>query len=1001
MLPQEQHKQTPPTEALLTSDEIQQRKKFLELGQKDVDRIRNLHTLLEQLQTSFSDEVYQHLLQFGALGPLLADPGQSKRLRDGQASYFRALTEGDYGEAYVQARQHVGATHQRIGLQPEWYLGAYRKYVGSLIQQLPALTQGDAGLLCEMLDSLTKAIALDVGLVMDAYIDRVQHSHAQSLSAVLDAIPASIAVLDGRGVITLVNAGWRHFADANGLNDPTYQVGRNYLEMYACAKGVSPDEALAAATGLQQILRGEKTLDTRVYACHSPYQERWFRMISAPLAAAGHRGAVVLHLDITEAAVARKEFEYQAHHDGLTELPNRLLFNDRLDHALALARRNAWTLAVLFIDLDNFKNINDTLGHGAGDLVLLEVATRFRGLLRECDTICRFGGDEFAVILPEISCQEDAGLLASRLLAALCEPVYLDDEAQNVSASIGIAVFPADALEPRDLIRFADTAMYQAKEEGRNRYRFFTPVLNERSQTRRRLEIELRRAVAQQEFVLYYQPKISLRTGRITGVEALLRWQHPQDGLVAPAGLMEILESSGLIVPLGRWVLRTACAQANAWYQQGLGTVGVAVNVSGRQLRENFDEDVRQALAQSGLPAGLLTLELTETWLMENPAMAGAILAKVKALGPKLSLDDFGTGYSSLSHLKRFTFDEIKIDRSFVVDVERNPDHATLIRAIINMGHGMGLQVVAEGVEYRSQAAMLLGYGCDVVQGYLFSRPVPLDALEAMLGEGRRFMDGGLMDRVTRKALLIVDDDLDVLQALKCLLGNEGYDVLTTPSPQEALEILAQNLVHAIIAEPRLLGVGGVDLLRIVKQMHPETVRMVLSADRDGAAITEIVNEGAIYKFLVKPWADDVLKASIEEAFRYREICDENRRLADAVAAQQHALNEHAIVSMTDLQGQIIYVNDKFCDISGYRREELVGNTHAIVNSGYHPAHFFADMWTRIAGGKTWRGEIRNQRKDGSLYWVQSTIVPSLDAHGRPFQYVSIRTDITAIMQTG
>ena len=427
-----------------------------------------------------------------------------------------------------------------------------------------------------------------------------------------------------------------------------------------------------------------------------------------------------------------------AHFDSLTTLPNRVLFRDRLNQGLSLARRNEWLLAVLFVDLDNFKTINDTLGHTVGDLLLQEVARRIASCLRDADTVGRLGGDEFGIILPEIGSSEDAAMVAGKVIESCARPYLIEGHELFSSASVGITLFPIDAADSETLIRNADTAMYRAKDLGRNTYQFFTAEMNQSTQDRMRLEKDLRHALANGEFLLHYQPKVSCVSGRITGFEALLRWQHPARGLVSPIDFIPALEETGLIVEVGEWVLNTACAQVKSWHDAGLGKPSIAVNISGRQIHlADFCATVRQALEASGLDPGHLEIELTESYVMKDAENIIGILAQLKAMGVSLSVDDFGTGYSSLAYLKRFPIDTLKVDRAFVRDIIADPNDVSITRAIITLAHSLKLNVVAEGVETEGQLGLLIANQCDEIQGYYFSRPLPPGDAATLLREGR------------------------------------------------------------------------------------------------------------------------------------------------------------------------------------------------------------------------------------------------------------------------
>jgi diguanylate cyclase (GGDEF)-like protein len=465
--------------------------------------------------------------------------------------------------------------------------------------------------------------------------------------------------------------------------------------------------------------------------------------------------------EVAEAAAL--QVAHSAEHDFLTGLPNRMLLNDRVSQAIALARRHKKHAAVLFLDLDGFKHINDSLGHGVGDKLLQSISTRLVACVRSSDTVSRQGGDEFVVLLSEVEESEDAAIAATRIvhamagthsidqydvhldvataagrmLQAVAEPHFVDHHNLHVTASIGVSVYPDDGVDAETLIKNADTAMYQAKENGRQSFQFFKPAMNIRAVERQSIEADLRHALQRQEFTLHYQPKINLRTGAITGAEALIRWTHPTRGLIPPLQFIPIAEDSGLILPIGAWVLREACTQAQAWVDAGLAAMTLAVNVSAMELRnENFLENLFAILGETDLDPRLLELELTESILMKHPESAISILQSLREVGIQVAMDDFGTGYSSLSYLRKFPLDALKIDQSFVRQISAAGEDTAIITAVIGMAQSLNLRVIAEGVETREEVEFLRARHCDEAQGYYFSRPVPAEEFAKLLRAG-------------------------------------------------------------------------------------------------------------------------------------------------------------------------------------------------------------------------------------------------------------------------
>ncbi len=443
---------------------------------------------------------------------------------------------------------------------------------------------------------------------------------------------------------------------------------------------------------------------------------------------------VAVARDITERMEARRRVHHLAYFDTLTRLPNRIMFYETLATALARADAGQGEVVVVLIDLDHFKSINDRFGNAAGDELLLQFSDRLVGTLSLRDTVGRLGGDEFALILPMQDGQHGAVVVADRVREMLRRPFELQGQPVAITASMGITVYPADAPSPEALVKYADTAMHRAKQAGRDTFRFSTAQMNDEVMARLELEAALRRALERDEYVIHYQPKVRLDTGRIAGVEALLRWRRPGHGLVGPDLFIPVLEETGLIVPVGRWVLAEACRQAAAWSRSAVGSVRVAVNVSARQLAEgDLVADLAAALAETGIAAELLELELTESSLMANTGRTHAILGAAKALGVEISIDDFGTGYSSLAYLRRFPIDKLKIDTAFIRDLTSNADAAAIVLAIIRMAQTLKIETIAEGVETAGQVEYLRDHGCDLVQGYYYSRPLPAPELAQLV----------------------------------------------------------------------------------------------------------------------------------------------------------------------------------------------------------------------------------------------------------------------------
>lgn len=589
--------------------------------------------------------------------------------------------------------------------------------------------------------------------------------------------------------------------------------------------------------------------------------------------------------DVTEARNLAEQLQRQANFDMLTGLANRSLLQDRLSQAIVNSSRREDALVVAFIDLDDFKLVNDSLGHDVGDELLRTIAERLKSCVRQSDTVARLGGDEFVLLLPNQATQDNGSLetnvttLMQKLLATIFQPMTLAQREVRVTGSIGVGIYPQDGQDAETLLKNADTAMYRAKELGRNGFQFFTADLNERVRRQIELGASLRLALERKEFELYYQPQVSLHSGRIVGMEALLRWHHPELGLIGPAQFVGFSEESGLIIPIGEWVLQRACAQNKAWQDAGLPAVPVAVNISAKQCAQpDLEAVVRNALVSSGLPARFLELELTESLSMADPEKSVPLMERLKEIGIELSIDDFGTGYSNMSYLRRFPVDRLKLDISFVREITTDPSSLSISEAIITLSHSLHLEVVAEGVETEGQLALLRARGCDLIQGYYFSKPLPAPAMARLLQEDRRLPSHVTGRTPDAPALLMLDDDPIITTLLKIMLEPEGYVLLSANRPSEAFELLARNEVAVILCDQRMPEMDGVEFLSRVRHMYPDTVRILLSAYEDFDVTRQAINRGAVYKFIEKPLQAEALRAVVEEAFRQYEYPRESKR---------------------------------------------------------------------------------------------------------------------------
>ncbi|GAB2180586.1 hypothetical protein DLREEDagrD3_08090 [Denitratisoma sp. agr-D3] len=553
--------------------------------------------------------------------------------------------------------------------------------------------------------------------------------------------------------------------------------------------------------------------------------------------------------------------------DALTGLPSMPSMMERLGALLRGFQPVSRGFALLSVDLDGFVRLTESLGRRVTDQILVEVAERIHRAVRHDDAVGRVEGDEFIVVLPGNHVDPLASAeTASRLLAEISAPMTVAGHAFVLTASIGIARYPLDGVDAEHLLANAALAMLAAKGEGGNRYRYYDPAMGDQALDTLTLPLELRRDIEHQELVLLYQPKVSLHDGEIVGFEALVRWNHPQKGLIPPPRFIGVAEETGLIVPLSEWVLRAALNQLKAWHAAGWQRLQLSINLSVRNLYQiDLPGLMAQLLAETGVEPRHVELELGESAMMRDATRSILMVDRLRALGVQLSLDGFGTGYSSLAHLTRFDVDRLKIDRLFIEDVATNPTNASIVSAMIAMAHKLGKKTVAMGVEDEAQLRFLRRQECDEVQGYLFSPPCSADEAAAMMRDGKRLRLSA--PEAHLPALLLVDDEPNVLSALRRLLRRENYRVLTAASGAEALEILAREPVWVVISDERMPGMSGIELMSRVRSLYPNTIRIILSGYTELATVTDAINRGAVWKYLTKPWDDEALKETIRQAF--------------------------------------------------------------------------------------------------------------------------------------
>ncbi|MGZ8320308.1 MAG: EAL domain-containing protein, partial [Telluria sp.] len=571
-------------------------------------------------------------------------------------------------------------------------------------------------------------------------------------------------------------------------------------------------------------------------------------------------------LDVTELEGAREKVEYLSSFDAVTGLPNLLLLRERMAQICAGLGPDS-VAGMLLVRCERLPLVRESLGLAAEHELLLALTDRLKAWKPAGDLLARVDDITFALVAERAGADELAGV-ARAVLALLDAPFAAAAAELHLEPGIGIAVAPADGGDLDTLLQAAQMAARRALEGKDERYTFYRPELSRGANERLRMEGALRYALERDQLRVHYQPQVDLRSGRIIGVEALLRWQHPELGMVPPGSFIALAEETGLILPIGAWVLRQACMQVRAWRDAGLDAVPVAVNLSARQFSGQIAGTVRAVLEETGIEPHLLELELTESVSMDDPENTFRILAALKDMGVLLAIDDFGTGYSNLNYLKRFPVDKLKLDQSFVRELTSDPDDLAIARAVIAMAHSLRLRVIAEGVETDGQLAILADMGCDEMQGYLFSKPVAGGEIAAMLDARRTLPLGKLLRQPYDRTLLFVDDEINLLSAMRRITRNKDYRVHVAATAAEAFEVLATNEVGVILCDQRMPGMSGTEFLARVKHLHPDTVRMVLSGYTDLQSVTDAVNHGAIFKFLTKPWDEDELFQALTEAFR-------------------------------------------------------------------------------------------------------------------------------------
>jgi diguanylate cyclase (GGDEF)-like protein len=699
--------------------------------------------------------------------------------------------------------------------------------------------------------------------------------HVWSALKWFEHAPGFIAYLTGPDLV---------FAHANDAFSRL--IGRKNL-IGLPLRSVLPKATLEEAMSrCQAAIASRETHIERAHESHLPgpggdVQTRYLDYVLQPIPHSDGlqiAGLLIQGSDVTAETIAQRELQLSRTHDHLTGLPNYVTFRERLERSVLLAQRSGRPLQVAVIDIDLFKRVNALLGHQGGERALYELARRIERAAGPNGVVARESGARF-LLMREGESSDTASVHLQAIASVLSEPFTYAGQTVYLTCCIGAASYPHGGKTANTLLLATDRALARAKEAGPGMLRWDDMPPDGAELQRFWLGFALREALAAGKLQVHYQPQVDLVTGSICAVEALVRWNRDGEA-VPPSTIISVAEECGLIGELGDWILRTACVQVAQWHALGFNALRVAVNLSARQLAmHGLEASIVRALSDSGLPPDCLDLELTESLLMENIDRARYSLLALKQLGVRLCLDDFGTGYSSLAILRRLPIDVLKIDGSFLTDVPESETSAAMVNAIITMGHSLGMRVLAEKVERESQCDFLSRHMCDKIQGFYVSQAIPADAMLELLHAGAGLAPHLLRFNRTQPTLLLVDDEPSILSSLKRLLRNEGYRILTANSGSEGLDVLAQYPVDVIVSDQRMPGMTGVEFLRAVRQLYPDTVRIVLSGFTELQTVTDAVNAGAIYKFLTKPWDDEQLRTHIREALSYRAMANENRLL--------------------------------------------------------------------------------------------------------------------------